>query len=54
MSDKRVFFFASFTVHNISLTHVSMFQVYKEATTHLIIQKALASEKFIAACAGGL
>ncbi|XP_059406134.1 SMC5-SMC6 complex localization factor protein 1-like [Carassius carassius] len=27
--------------------------VYKEATTHLIVQKALASEKFIAACAGG-
>ncbi len=31
-----------------------MFKVYKEATTHLIVQKALASEKFIAACAGGL
>ncbi|XP_016093760.1 SMC5-SMC6 complex localization factor protein 1 [Sinocyclocheilus grahami] len=27
--------------------------VYKEATTHLIVQKALASEKFLAACAGG-
>ncbi|XP_043096723.1 SMC5-SMC6 complex localization factor protein 1 isoform X2 [Puntigrus tetrazona] len=26
---------------------------YKEATTHLVVQKALASEKFIAACAGG-
>ncbi|XP_059403688.1 SMC5-SMC6 complex localization factor protein 1-like isoform X1 [Carassius carassius] len=27
--------------------------VYNEATTHLIVQKALASEKFLAACAGG-
>ncbi|KAK2911727.1 hypothetical protein Q8A67_003860 [Cirrhinus molitorella] len=27
--------------------------VYKQATTHLIVQKALASEKFLAACAGG-
>ncbi|XP_073696094.1 SMC5-SMC6 complex localization factor protein 1-like [Garra rufa] len=27
--------------------------VYKEATTHLVVQKALASEKFLAACAGG-
>ncbi|XP_077087768.1 SMC5-SMC6 complex localization factor protein 1 [Siphateles boraxobius] len=26
---------------------------YKETTTHLIVQKALASEKFLAACAGG-
>lgn len=26
---------------------------YKEAATHLIVQKALASEKFLAACAGG-
>ncbi|KAK9974380.1 hypothetical protein ABG768_022481 [Culter alburnus] len=26
---------------------------FKEATTHLIVQKGLASEKFLAACAGG-
>jgi len=31
-----------------------LFQDYKEATTHLIVQKALASEKFLAACAAGL
>ncbi|XP_051981605.1 SMC5-SMC6 complex localization factor protein 1-like [Xyrauchen texanus] len=27
--------------------------VYKVATTHLIVQRAIASEKFLAACAGG-
>lgn len=31
-----------------------LFQEFKEATTHLIVQKGLASEKFLAACAGGV
>ncbi|RXN21212.1 SMC5-SMC6 complex localization factor 1-like protein [Labeo rohita] len=41
------------TIHHITDISLFQFQVYKEATTHLVVQKALPSEKFLAACAGG-